>query len=83
MSAPGRTELCAHCRAELRCCLNCGAFDPLAAAQCRDRRAEPVMDKDRGNYCEFFQFALRLWKAPVAPTPREAAARAQLRSLLE
>ena len=65
-SAPGRTELCTGCRAELRCCLNCTAYDRQAAQQCRDRRAEPVLEKDRGNFCEYFQFALR---PPAAPAP--------------
>jgi len=80
--SPGRTELCAGCRAELRCCLNCVAYDAAAAQQCRDRRAEPVLEKDRGNFCEFFQFATRVWsKAPPANS-REQAARDALKSLL-
>ena len=52
---PGRSESCPQCRSDLRVCLNCESFDTRAAHQCRDRRAEPVMEKDRGNYCEYFE----------------------------
>lgn len=79
--SPGRTDLCPGCRAELRCCLNCVSYDASAAHQCRDRRAEPVLEKDRGNFCEYFQFGRRAWTGPAAPNSREEAARAALKSL--
>ena len=81
--SPGRTETCQGCRAELRCCLNCISYDARAAEQCRDRRADPVLDKDRGNFCEFFQFATRSWSAPALATSREQAARDTLKSLFD
>lgn len=52
---PGRSESCPECRVDLRVCLNCESYDPRSAHQCRDRRAEPVMEKDRGNFCEYFE----------------------------
>ena len=52
---PGRNESCPECRSDLRVCLNCESYDSRAAHQCRDRRAEPVMEKDRGNFCEYFE----------------------------
>ena len=33
------------CRADLRVCLNCQSYDPRVAQQCRERRAEPVLEK--------------------------------------
>ena len=33
------------CRADLRVCLNCVSYDPRVAQQCRERRAEPVLEK--------------------------------------
>jgi len=83
--SPGRTEICATCLAELRCCRNCASFDKHAADQCQERRAEPVLEKDRGNFCEYFQFAIREWSenTPSAPSrSREQAARDALKSLL-
>lgn len=56
---PGRSESCPECRADLRVCLNCESYDAHVAHQCRDRRAEPVMEKDRGNYCEYFEMTRR------------------------
>ena len=70
------------CRADLRVCLNCAFYDPRVAQQCRERRAEPVLDKDVGNFCEYFDFVRRNW-VPKSETDRRAdSAREQLRKLL-
>ncbi len=53
---PGRGETCMKCRADLRVCLNCAHYDPRVAQQCRERRAEPVLEKHVGNFCEYFEF---------------------------
>ena len=37
-------------------------YDMIVAHQCRERRAEPVDEKDRNNYCEYFDFARRNFK---------------------
>jgi hypothetical protein len=78
---PGRGEVCMKCRADLRVCLNCSFYDRNAAHQCRERRAEPVLEKDAGNFCEYFDFAVRNWVAKSEINKREAAARAQLKNL--
>jgi hypothetical protein len=69
------------CRADLRVCLNCVFYDPLAAHHCRERRAEPVLEKDAGNFCEYFEFAVRQWSPKTEGNSREAAAREQLKKL--
>jgi len=78
---PGRGETCMKCRADLRVCLNCAFYDPHVAQQCRERRAEPVLEKDVGNFCEFFEFAFRDWKPKTGTNKREADAREQLKKL--
>jgi len=78
---PGRSECCHKCGADLRVCLNCTAYDPRAAQQCRDRRAEPVFDKHLGNYCEWFEMARRVWAAKTEPNSREQSARDTLKKL--
>ena len=78
---PGRGEACPKCRADLRVCLNCTFYDPRVAHQCRERRAEPVLEKEVGNFCEFFEFVLRNWAPKAGGNPREAAARGQLKKL--
>jgi hypothetical protein len=65
----------------LRVCLNCASHDPSAAYQCRDRRAEPVAEKHLGNYCEYFEMARRVYRAPAAENPRESTARDAFKKL--
>ena len=69
------------CRADLRVCLNCASFDRNVAQQCRERRAEPVLEKAVGNFCEYFEFARRVWIPKTEVNSREAAAREQLKKL--
>lgn len=70
------------CRADLRVCLNCTFYDPKVAQQCRERRAEPVLDKEAGNFCEYFDFAKRNWVPKSEVNKRADAAREQLKKLL-
>ncbi len=46
------------CGADLKVCLNCRHYDPAAVHQCRESIHQPVQDKDRGNFCDFFQLPL-------------------------
>jgi hypothetical protein len=78
---PGRGEVCMKCRADLRVCLNCAYYDPRVAQQCRERRAEPVVEKAVGNFCEFFDFARCKWTPKSETNPREAAARERMNKL--
>jgi hypothetical protein len=78
---PGRGEVCMKCRADLRVCLNCTSYDRSVAQQCRERRAEPVLEKAAGNFCEYFEFARRAWKPKTEINSRETAAREQLKKL--
>jgi hypothetical protein len=78
---PGRTESCHQCGADLKVCLNCVSYDPRAAHQCRDRRADPVADKHLANFCEYFDFIRRDWTPKPEGNPREAQARENLKKL--
>jgi ribosomal protein L32 len=79
---PGRGETCLKCRADLRVCLNCQSYDPRAAEQCRERRADLVQEKHVGNFCEYFEFAKREWGSKEFKNSREETARAHLKKLL-
>jgi hypothetical protein len=52
----GRTDTCPLCDADLHCCLNCRFYDPGAYNQCSEPQAERVLDKDKGNFCDYFSF---------------------------
>lgn len=78
---PGRSESCLRCGSDLRVCLNCVCYDAHVAQQCRDRRAEPVAEKHLGTFCEYFEFARRLFMPAATTESRESAARAQFKKL--
>ncbi len=47
-------EECPYCLADLHICLNCQLYDESAYNECREPSAERVRDKERNNYCEYF-----------------------------
>ncbi len=55
----GRETNCLSCGKPTRVCLNCRWYDTASSDQCREPSAEPVLDKSRANYCEFFEPAER------------------------
>lgn len=74
----GRRDTCPGCGADLHCCLNCAFYDPGYANACREPDAEPVFDKGRSNFCEYFTFR----DDRERPRPSAAAdARARLEAL--
>jgi len=79
--SPGRSETC-ECGADLKVCLNCVSHDPKVAYQCRDRRADPVEEKHLANYCEYFEFARRVYVPKEQELAREQKSREQLQELL-
>ena len=52
----GRRDACPRCGNDLRVCLNCAFYDPARANACMEPQTEPVKEKDRANYCDFFRF---------------------------
>ena len=51
----GRETNCLSCGRPTRVCRNCRWFSRGAPNQCREPSAEPVLEKERANYCEFFE----------------------------
>jgi hypothetical protein len=79
---PGRLECCGSCGSDLKVCLNCVSYDPRLAHQCRDRRADPVAEKNMANFCEYFDMVRREYEPQGTDTSREAKARDALKRLL-
>jgi hypothetical protein len=52
----GRTDGCPYCSSDLKCCQNCRFFDSGANNQCREPQAEWCPEKEKANFCEFFDF---------------------------
>ena len=52
----GRRDACLHCSTDLHCCLNCTFYDAAYHNQCREPQAERQVDKQVGNFCDYFSF---------------------------
>jgi hypothetical protein len=75
----GRRDECPACRADLHVCRMCRHFDPRVSKACREPVAEEVKDKERSNFCDWFQE-----RAGAGPSPagaEGAAARQALEAL--
>jgi len=53
---PGRGDACPGCGSDVKVCLNCRFYERGAYNDCREPSAERVVNKDRANFCEFFEF---------------------------
>jgi len=75
-----RESVCERCGADLRCCRNCRHWDARYHNECKETEADPVTDKSRRNFCEFFDYS----SVPFAKaTHRAAEARARLEALFK
>lgn len=50
----GRRDTCPRCDADLHACRCCAHYDPKAYNECREPQAERVLEKEAGNFCDFF-----------------------------
>ncbi|HEY8279466.1 MAG TPA: hypothetical protein VIH99_07585 [Bdellovibrionota bacterium] len=50
----GRQDSC-DCGAATRCCRNCKHYDRSCNNECREEQAGRQVDKEKGNFCEWFQ----------------------------
>jgi hypothetical protein len=74
-----REATCESCGRDLHACRQCRHFDLRYNNSCRETMADPVEDKDRRNFCEYFSFSPEPFRAGAKD--REAAARAKLEGL--
>ena len=51
----GRKATCPKCDADLHSCLNCRHYNRSAHNECNEPQAEWVRDKDRANFCDYFE----------------------------
>ncbi len=59
-----RSEECRACRAELHVCRMCRFYDLTKAKQCAEPVADPVGDKERANFCGYFEPVAGRFRAP-------------------
>jgi hypothetical protein len=51
----GFREECIQCRADMHVCKNCEFYDSKSYNECRESSADPVKEKERANFCDFFR----------------------------
>ncbi|MGD2081379.1 MAG: hypothetical protein PVF91_00310 [Chromatiales bacterium] len=51
----GRESLCPGCGKATRSCRNCRFYQPGQPDDCVEPMAERVLDKERANFCEYFE----------------------------
>ncbi|MES9906052.1 MAG: hypothetical protein ABW168_25670 [Sedimenticola sp.] len=51
----GRETLCRVCHKPTRVCRNCLWYAPAFANQCKEPVTERVVEKERANFCAFFE----------------------------
>ncbi len=51
----GRKDECFSCRTDLHCCKNCHFYESKVYNECKEPAADVVKEKDRSNFCDFFQ----------------------------
>jgi hypothetical protein len=74
-----RIAVCSACRADLHVCRLCEFYDSRVAKGCREPVAEDVLDKERANFCGYFQIKLNAYG--VAGESISRSARSQLEAL--
>ena len=50
-----RRDTCSHCDGDLHCCKQCKFYEQSAYNECKEVSAERIVDKERSNYCDYFQ----------------------------
>ena len=51
-----RSSTCVSCGKDLKICYNCRFYNKGVHNDCLETSAEPVRNKDRSNFCDYFQF---------------------------
>jgi len=64
----GRETNCPSCQKPTHVCRNCAHFAPGRPNACVEPMAEPVLEKERANFCELFEPTDRHAGQPFGPT---------------
>lgn len=59
-----RLSECLACRAELHVCRMCRFYDPHKPESCAEERADPPKDKQRANFCDYFEPRAHAFQPP-------------------
>jgi len=74
-----RHATCSHCFNELHCCRLCRHFDAQKNMKCFEDRADPPLQKENANFCDFFSPQAGAFQTQTRS--KSEAAKADLHSL--
>ncbi len=66
-----RQDTCDKCGKDVRVCRNCRHFDKSANNECREEQAPRQVEKEKSNFCEWFQANTGAVKGANAPTKND------------
>lgn len=67
----GRENNCLACGKPTRVCRNCRWYAPARPNQCEEPMADRIMDKERANFCGYFEPTSEVGTAGAARTEEE------------
>ncbi len=73
-----RSSICPSCSKDLKICCNCRFYSKGSHWDCLESVTEPVHEKDRANFCEFFQYreinnsGIKRYPGTTVPDSRQA-----------
>ena len=76
-----RESSCEKCLHDYHSCRQCRHYDTSRRNSCRETEAEMVEDKERRNFCEFFEFNPKPFAGAGKQADRASQARAKLEGL--
>ncbi|MDR1930651.1 MAG: hypothetical protein LBQ44_08490 [Treponema sp.] len=78
----GRSLRCEACGKDLRSCRNCRFYLPGKRGDCSEPNAEPGLEKERGNFCDWFSLNPR-FRSPSGGEGKQRNAEGEARSAFE
>ncbi len=69
-----RTEECPYCSTSLHCCRMCTFYDPKVYNECRETNADRLVDKEKANFCDYFNLSDGSQAGPSADDLKDLAA---------
>lgn len=67
-----RLEQCHHCHADLYVCRLCRSWNPRYTSKCSHDHAEPPLDRERANFCQYFRPAAGVFRNAGLPAGETA-----------
>lgn len=72
-----RAEECPSCRRDAKVCLNCRFYQATAYRECQESQAGWIKDKEKGNFCDYFEAR----QGSGGARPKDSSAKADLEAL--